>query len=272
MIRKCFTVNPNRKKEQILDYEKMLKEKIYVGCEFFYPYNKTKEEQQEYLQNISSYLKYNCEFVCHLPYGKDNNLATNDNLDVVMDRMCQAIDYASNLPVTKLTLHPGELDGTLSKEEAVCLASRNIKKLCKYASKYNMIIMLENLVGAHELMKTPEEYFELKLLIDEPNLKFIFDVAHYYASNQEVNYKKDIIQFVETVKDDLYHLHISDNDGTRDQHARIGLGTIDFNKYFKKLESIKYEGLYSSEILFNTADDLRINALLFDKALEGENN
>lgn len=270
MIRKCFTVNPNRTKEEILDYEKLLKEKIYVGCEFFYPYNKTEEEKQKYLNALKRYLSYDCEFVCHLPYGKLNNLATYENLDDVMNRLLEAIDFASNLPTIKLTLHPGELDGTLTREDATILACKNIKKICKYASKYNMIVMLENLIGEHELMRTPEEYFEMKELINEPNLKMIFDVAHYHTSYQFDNEIKDIEFFVEKVKNDLMHLHISDNNGKTDMHAKIGKGNINFKKYFKKLKEIKYNGLYSSEILFNTSEELIENAKAFDEVLKGE--
>lgn len=270
MIRKCFTVNPNRTKNEIDDFERCLKNKIYSGCEFFYPYNKDEEHKKIYIESLKKYLMYDCEFVCHLPYGKFNNLATNVNLDEVLQRFYDAIDFASNLPTVKLTLHPGELDGTLSKEDAVELACKNIKKLCQYASKYNMIIMLENLIGVHELMKTPEEYFEMKKKIDEKNLKFIFDVAHYHTSHQDNNYIKDIELFVESVKEDLLHLHISDNDGYSDMHAKIRKGNIDFKKYFKKLKEIDYNGLYSSEILFNTSDDLIENAKAFDNVLKGE--
>ena len=265
MIRKCFTVNPNRTKDEIQDYEKCLKSGVFHGCEFFYPYNKDEEHKKTYIDSLKKYLKYDCEFVCHLPYGKLNNLATYQNLEEVMQRFYDAIDFASNLPTIKLTLHPGELDGTLSKVDAINLSCLNIKKLCQHAAKYNMIIMLENLIGTHELMKTPEEYFEIKEKINEPNLKFIFDVAHYHTSHQE---NKNINLFVEKVKEDLMHLHISDNNGLTDMHAKIGKGNIDFYSYFKKLEEIGYNGLYSSEILFNTSDELFENANAFDNVLK----
>lgn len=256
MIKKSFTVNPNRTKEEINDYKKLLIKGIYQGCEFFYPFDKSQKYQEEYINNLKEYLVYDVEFVCHLPYGGKNNLATYNNLNVVMKRLKDGIVFASNLPVKKLTLHPGELDGTLSKSDAIKLACQNIKELCIFASKYEMTVMLENLVGSNELMKTEEEYLEMKKLINEPNLKFIFDVAHYHSSNQPVDYKKDIKGFIRTLKDDLWHLHISDNDGTHDAHAKLGDGNIDFEEYFKTLNEIGYNGLISSEVLFYTSDDL----------------
>ena len=59
MIRKCFTVNPHRTIEEINSYEVLLKEGIYQGVEIFFPYQKTKEQQEIYLNGIKTYLKYN---------------------------------------------------------------------------------------------------------------------------------------------------------------------------------------------------------------------
>lgn len=266
MIRKCFTVNPHRTIEEINSYEVLLKEGIYQGVEIFFPYQKTKEQQEIYLNGIKSYLKYNPEMVCHLPYGKASNLASYENLEEIMQRFYDAIDFASLVGCKKLTLHPGEWDKTISKEEAEQLMISNIKKLCIYAAKYDMVVMLENLIGDIEFMKTPEDYFLYKKMINEPNLKMIFDVAHYYTAH--IQEEKDIIGFITLVKDDLYHLHISDNDGTRDAHGPIGTGTIDFKTYFKALKELNYEGLYSSEVLFNTHIDLRNTAKNMDDCLK----
>lgn len=266
MIRKCFTVNPNRTIEEINSYEVLLKDGIYQGVEIFYPYLKTKEQQEIYLSGIKSYLKYNPEMVCHLPYGKANNLASYENLEVIMERYYNAIDFASRVGCKKLTLHPGEYDGTISKSDALNLMISNIKKLCLYAAKYDMTVMLENLIGEIEFMKTPEDYLEYKQMINEPNLKMIFDVAHYHTAHIKEN--KDIVRFITIIGDDLYHLHISDNDGTRDAHGPIGSGTIDFKTYFKALKLMNYEGLYSSEVLFNTPNDLLNTANNMDDCLK----
>ena len=268
MIRKCYTINPNRTKEEIQSYKELLLSKEYVGVEIFYPYRKTKEEIEIYKNAVLEYQSIeNVEYVCHLPYGPDSNLATFLNIDEIMLRFKNAIDFASNFNVKKLTLHPGFNDSTLSRSDAIKTAATHIKELCRYARKYEMIVMLENLIGDTELMRTPEEYFELKNLIQEDNLKFIFDAAHYHAS-KFCNNTSQIVEFLHAVKDDLMHLHISDNDGTRDMHARIGLGTIDYSMYFKELQKVGYTGLYSSEVLFNSVSDLRQTAIDMDNELK----
>ena len=264
MIRKCFTVNPNRTKEEIASYESLLAKGIYQGVEIFYPYKKSPADREIYKEAIASYLKYQPEMVIHLPHGVDGNIATKQDLEQRMNWIKDAIKFASFFGIKKATLHPGFCDGTLERSEAIHLAAKNIKALCRYATTFGITIMLENLIGDAELMRTANEYFELKELINEPNLKFIFDVAHFHTS-KFFHQTSDILAFVDRVKDDLYHVHISDNDGKRDMHAAIGVGNIDFKTYFAKLVAIGYQGLYSSEVLFNSADDLLATAIAMDQ-------
>ncbi len=266
-MKKCFTINPNRTKDEIKSYESLLKDNIYQGVEIFYPYQKNEEERNIFTNALKEYQKYDIEFICHLPYGITNNLASFIDLEEVMSRIEQAIIWASQFNVKKLTLHPGSVN-ELSRIDSINVAAKNIKKICKIAAKYKMIVMLENLIGEQELMRTPNEYFELKEKINEPNLKFIFDVAHFHASIFDDGDAINIKAFIEDIKDDLCHLHICDNLGHSDTHSKIGSGNIDFEMYFKTLNEIGYDSTISSEVLFNTKDELIETAKSIDSFLK----
>lgn len=264
MIRKCFTINPLRTKEDILSYEEhLIKTNLFVGCEIFYPYNVSNEQYQDYCDGIKSYLKYdNFEIVCHLPHGKENNIASYNNLDNIMNRYYKAIEFSAMFNVHKLTLHPGELDGTLSKEEAIKLSIENVKKLSSFCKQYNMTIMIENLVGSNELCLTKEEMKEYLEHFDHQVL-MTFDCGHCHASHT-LN-KTPINEFVLYLKDYLAHLHLSDNHGLKDEHQTLGSGTIDFVSYFQTLKNLNYQGLYSSEVLFNSYEDLILTSKKIDE-------
>lgn len=261
MIRKCFTINQNRSLEEIKSFEeKLIKTHIFQGVEIFYPYDCSKNHYDDYVKGIKNFLKYpDLEIVCHLPHGVNNNLATKD--ENVIKRMKKAIDFANMFGVKKLTLHPGSIVQNKTREEATMIVIENIKNLTNYANQYHMTIMLENLVGENELCLTKEEmqYFLNQL----PGVKFIFDCGHCHASRTKQ--QTSIVDFVESLKNDLLHLHLSDNDKTKDMHAKIGIGTIDFATYFKVLKKINYKGLYCSEVLFNTAEDLIETAKIIDE-------
>lgn len=256
MIRKCFTINPHRTLDEILSYEEhLVKTNIYQGCEIFYPYNTTLEQFENYKKGINNFLKYdNFEIVCHLPYGAQNNVATYVNLDETMKRLLAGIDFASLFNVTRVTYHPGNLDGTMSRDDAIKLAIKNISILAKHAKKYNIIFMIENLIGEQELCAKIEEtrYFldELK----DDNVKLIFDCAHAHCAYK--GEKEAVFNFLEEFKNQIYHLHVSDNHGLRDEHAPLLSGTIDYVRYFRRLKELNYNGLYSSEVLFKDYNDL----------------
>lgn len=255
-MRKCFTINPNRTPEEIKEYEEYLvKTNIYQGAEIFYPYQKTKHEQSLYKKAVKNFLKYdNFELVCHLPYGASCNLATYQNIEQTMELYEKAIVFAAGLECKKLTLHPGNLDGTLEREVALAVAASNIKELTKLANRYKMTVMIENLVGLQELCLDVKELMELIDLVDEPNIKLIIDCGHYHASKGS---SKDLVALVKKVAPFIVHLHLSNNYGERDEHASlVGGGNIDFYSYFAALEEIGYKGLYCSEVLYNSYLDL----------------
>lgn len=263
-MRKCFTVTCMRSKEDILSYEEYLvKSGEFVGCEIFYPYNVSEEQRKMYSETIKVFTKNdNFEIVLHMPYGLDSNIAVES--DEVMNRMISSIDFANNYGVKKLTLHPGSVVGNASRKEATLISSKNVQKLCDHASKYGMVIMIENLVGNHELCLNEEELLEFFNLVNRDNCKFILDCGHYNVANKN----KDLKDVVYKLKDYLVHLHLSNNFSLRDEHASLDKGNINFKAYFKYLCDINYKGLYCSEVLYKTYEDLLVTSKLMDSFME----
>lgn len=251
-MRKCFTVIAQRPKEDILSFEEhLVKTKEFQGCEIFYPYNVSLEQRKMYSETIKNFTKYeDFEIVLHMPYAADSNLAISSI--EVMKRMHDAIDFANIYGVKKLTVHPGFETENYTREKAISISVKNIQELCDHAKKYGMVIMIENLVGKHELCLNEDEILNYLCLVNKDNCKFILDCGHYNVANNN----KDLKDVVYKLKDYLVHLHLSNNYGLRDEHARLDAGNIDFKAYFKYLWDINYKGLYCSEVLYKTYEDL----------------
>ncbi len=251
-MRKCFTVIAQRPQEDILSFEEhLVKTKEFQGCEIFYPYNVSLEQRNMYSETIKRFTKYdNFEIVLHMPYASDSNVALDS--DEVMQRLHDSIDFAHEYGVEKLTLHPGFVTEGRSREETLMTSVKNVQELCDHANKYNMTIMIENLVGKHELCLNETELLQYFKLVNKDNCKFILDCGHYNVANNN----KDLKDVVYQLKDYLVHLHLSNNYGLRDEHAKLDAGNIDFKAYFKYLYDINYKGLYCSEVLYKTYEDL----------------
>ena len=261
-MKKCFTINPMRKKEEFLSFYKLLEENIYQAVEIFYPYKQEKEQYIEYSNGVKYIVDNfkNVEIVLHLPHAPYNGLCLDEHLRAgSVEVMKDAADYAATFDARKLTLHLGSIDQNKPRSHYVKKIIPILRDLCDYVKKNHQYLMIENMPGKNELGYSPEE---LKVILDgveRDNIKFIFDTGHAHCSEYNDT------DFLYLLKDYLYHLHYSDNDGTRDAHGRLGSGNIDFVKHFKALKDINYQELHCMEVIYHTADDLRLYAEDFKK-------
>ena len=246
MKRLCFTITSLRSSKTIREFRDLIAKKLFQGIEIFYPYNLDEEGMQRYREDIEYILKGHkeVEVVMHLPFGKDNDLIGLDN---TMLRYFNAIDYAAYFNVKKFTLHLG----SKLREDYLDKCVKNVEKLCDYASHYDAYIMIENMPSADEIGSNLEELEYIFEKVDKKNLKFIYDTGHGHVSLKDTNKE---IEMLKKMMPYLFHMHINDNDSSRDMHARIGEGNVEFDKIFSSIDA--YEGLYCLEILFENNQDL----------------
>jgi len=261
-MKKCFTINHLRTPAEIKLYlEKLIKTNLYQACEIFYPYQLSMEGQKAYFDALEDFLVIpNFEFILHLPFGPNNNLATTINLNQTKKRLKEAIEFGERLKVKKLTLHSGEIMNDLLKEDAIKLSILNVQELADIVKPLKMTIMVENLIGMKELCVSPNEVLSFLKEVNRPNVKFTFDCGHANVAGY-----KDLSSFVLMLKKYLYHLHLSDNFGDEDAHSLLGSGSIDFFVFFKTLKNINYNQYYCVEVFHQGLDDLIQMAKLMDK-------
>lgn len=253
-MKKCYTINCMRTKEDFIEYNKLISEGLFQGVELFYPYNVNEEQKNLYTNEVSKLLNnHNLEVVLHLPHGGVNNLVNNDyshNYEIIQ-RMKDASDYASKFNAKKLTLHLGCAFKECNRDQLLDQIVIVLRELCDYVKKYQMHIMIENMPGFGELGYSVEEIKDLIERVNCDNLKFILDTGHAHVSAYSIE------EYIIKLQKYLYHIHFSDNDGSCDQHKPINQGNIDFISVFENLKQIGYKELHCLEIIFKTADDLR---------------
>lgn len=248
-IKKCFTINQHRTTEEFKTYEELIKNNIFQAIEIFYPYDKTLEQLETYKQNVLNLMKYDIEVVLHLPHGFKSDLCNENEYEIVLQRMKDAIDFSKQFNVKKLTLHLGGFNNKeLGRKYFIDKSIETVKELCDYC--YPQYLMIENMPGYNELGYSPDEIKEIIEKANKANLKFIIDFGHANVSDYNID------EYIYKLKDYLVHTHISDNDGTSDQHKPIGCGNIDYKKVYNLLNEVKYKELYCFEIIYKTSNDL----------------
>ena len=256
-MRKCFTINPMRTKEEFKSFMTLLEDNTYQAIEIFNPFRQSLEQQKDYTDSVKEIKeKYpNTEIVLHLPHSKIDGLCLDEHLNIgSLQVMKDSADYAAQFGVKKLTLHLGLIDLSIDRHVYVDKVIPILQELCDFVSKNNQNIMIENMPGKHELGYSPDELYEIITRVDRKNLKFIFDTGHAHCSEYNDT------DFLYKLKDYLFHIHYNDNDSTRDAHTRIGSGTIDFDKHFKALKDINYNQLHCMEVIYKDVNDLRTYA------------
>lgn len=249
-IKTCFTINQNRTTEEFKSYEKLIEDNLFQAVEIFYPYDKTIEEQKIYEENVNNLKKYNIEFVLHLPFGPRSDLLNEEEYEAILQRMKDGIDFGKKFGVKKYTLHLGSFKNDKDdRKYSVVKCVETMKILCDYA--YPSYIMIENMPGYNELGYSPDEIKNILINTDKPNAKFIIDFGHANVSDYSI---KD---YIYTLRNYLVHTHISDNDGTRDQHKPIGYGNINYKNVYTLMNEINYKELYCLEIIYHSSEDLR---------------
>jgi sugar phosphate isomerase/epimerase len=115
------------------------------------------------------------------------------------------------------------------------------------AKNAGLKLIIEPRVG--EIINNTDAMLRLIEAVDEPNLGAILDTGHQYA-------QKEILPLsIAKLNDRLMYLHLSDNDGMKNDHFVPGEGTIDWEGVFAALKQIDFKG-YAGMDIAKTSEEL----------------
>lgn len=173
-----------------------------------------------------------------------NLASTNEDVLERSMAMCrEAVEFAADMGIPYYSVHCGycfDTDGTaLGNSSQVELPripygqaketfTECVRELCDFASKRGIGIAIENNVmaafaaGNKELFLgvDADDMLELLGLIDRPNLGVLLDLAHAKVSAASLGFSLE--NMTECLTPCLMEVHISENDGKRDQNLPVG--------------------------------------------------
>lgn len=160
-----------------------------------------------------------------------------------VERLRAHVDIAARLGVRIVVIHPGGRQGATTRVERDRILALNVevfRRLGDLAGERGLRIGLENLARRGASM--PYEMLDLLAAIDHPAIGITLDSSH--ANMVGLDFKATICE----LGPHLIATHISDNDGSGDQHRTPGSGTIDWPAVLSALREVGYEGLFNLEI------------------------
>jgi sugar phosphate isomerase/epimerase len=130
---------------------------------------------------------------------------------------------------------------------------KSLREIVSHAKKSKVHVMLENAPlsnGIHNID-------EFKYIIDNvPTLFVHLDIPHAFTSGG----MESVIDYINTFRDKIIHIHWHDNHGKRDEHLPIGEGLIDHQKAIKALKDIDYDRTITLEVFTTNSNDAKCSA------------
>ena len=160
------------------------------------------------------------------------------------------LHYSHELNIPYLVIHPGGSKGAKSDEEEQRIFAFNFDAfecLSKFAEDLNVQICIENMQEREN--KDPKRFgafiYDINELIDNVGsdaLGICFDTSHANVTGL------DMFNAINECGKRLLATHISDNDGSGDQHKNLFGGNIDWFKVINGMRDIGYNKAFNLEI------------------------
>ena len=161
-----------------------------------------------------------------------------------VQRLLRHTEIAAQLGVRTVVIHPGGRYDDPARLEPERIRSLNVeafRRLADHAAERNVRIGIENM-GWRRDPTNLALLLELLEAIDHPVVGIALDTSHVNMIGL------DVAGAVRASGRSLVATHLSDNDGSADQHRTPGYGTIDWPAAMAAFREIEYHGALSLEI------------------------
>jgi sugar phosphate isomerase/epimerase len=175
--------------------------------------------------------------------------------DAVQQELVHGVATAAAVGAHLLTLHYRGKPSFFDAAATAAWYAGLLIPLCESAAERGITVALENGPERGEQLRILREVFRRV-----PRLGLLLDVAH--ANVGAVKHMTDEYLLDSDVGSRLVHVHVSDNDGSADQHLPLGAprgGGVPWPRVINSLRRRKYDGTITLEIHSADRDYLLIS-------------
>lgn len=178
----------------------------------------------------------------HAPF-MDLNPGSEERLlrDATRHRFRQVCDAAAILRPKVMVFHPGYDRWRYGEKQGSWLghAIDSFAEVLQATEQTGCTVAVENIFE-----EEPSTLLALIEACNHPRLRHCFDVGHWNLFHQEA---VGLDEWFAALGEHIAEVHIHDNRGTRDDHAPVGEGNIDFDRYFRLMEQYAPEAVWTIE-------------------------
>jgi len=168
-----------------------------------------------------------------------NETIRKDSVRYIQD----SIETAAALGAPVVSVCPGHTLNGQSQEDAFQRLGESLWEICQFAARHKIQIAVEPAdLYETDLLNTCIETLQFVRELDLTNLGVLMDNGHSNVMGEAA------ADAVKKLGDKLFHVHLDDNDGLRDQHLVPGDGKFDFIPFIQTLRDIGYDGFLGVEL------------------------
>lgn len=203
-------------------------------CEIIneYPLNNVKSEIFE---------SYSIKKTVHSPISDMNLASPNESIrNASIEQVKKSINLANKLDANIVVVHPGQIPflARIFPEKIIENNFNSLNDCASYANEMGVELCVENMPDMEGYLF--KDINHLNNLVEELGVFMTLDAGHAH----NMGFSTD-----EMIKSEhLKHIHLSDNDGSFDNHEALGKGTIDFDNLLKNINNINYNGVLTIEV------------------------
>jgi sugar phosphate isomerase/epimerase len=197
----------------------------------------------EQLESVAASLAM-ADFSCtiHAPF-MDLNPGSEERLlrDATRRRFQQVCHAAAILKPKVMVFHPGYDRWRYGEKQSTWLkhALDTFTEVIDATSQTGCTIAIENIFE-----EEPSILLTLIEACNHPRIRHCFDVGHWNLFHAP---EVGLEEWFASLGTHIAEVHIHDNYGTRDDHAPVGDGNIDFDLYFELLRSYAPDAVWTLE-------------------------
>jgi len=204
--------------------------------------------------------KYNLDVVAHCAWFIPLSSPFANLRQTSLAEFRRSLNAAHAIGAKVMNTHYIGVPQLFPPEKAIEWNVETLGPLCEEAAELGITIVIEN--NIKPWVSTNQLENLVTIMERLPLLRFHLDAGH---TKLERDYDR-FDEYLQKLGHKLLHVHLSDNDGTADQHLPLGavvFSNTDWPKHTQKLKSSGYDGTISLEIFADYREYLLISRDLF---------
>jgi fructoselysine 3-epimerase len=155
----------------------------------------------------------------------------------------ESIETAADLGAPLVSVCPGHSLYGQNQQDGMARLSDSLCAVSEFAAKYKMRVAIEPADQYEtDLLLTCTSALELANRLGYDNLGVLLDNGHAFITGESA------IEAIDRLGDKLFHVHLDDNNGQRDQHLIPGEGQFIFPPFLSALHKARYSGYLGIEL------------------------